>query len=1366
MCYIAAAKAEMAKLAVDTGAALIVIAVGTGVESSPTGRTDWILTQASFDWPTPAATIETLAVKVNRFYCADICACEPGQFAKQSCTFDTATPPFPQCRQHRNCVRPVQWEVSAPTDAADRECAACLVCPPGMYEKEACTETTETVCAMWNSCAATNQRTVTAGTPFADVTCGPCSTCADRFYALPGSCSEKGDTVCWPVSDACKSGLFEVSGPSTEADRVCQECSTGCPDGSYLVSDCTQHEDRVCKTDADCEGEVLVRKPFLEAVTTAFEGQFDYVSASAKERVEYGAVSGDRNTLKVTQTGGNEKQTFLTLRMGLLSSLADSINATISAFAIQGSCASTTSTELDNAAQNENATRDNGFYLTCNNLGICSGESSPWSMPSVAGTGSVVVQLQPGYLTANGTAENVLCASLSEVGVERPTGCIAACLSNTFEDDAGHCRDCPVGCPDGTYMEEGCTSFDPPTCSPYATCGLDTDGRATFQRSPGNSRQDVECQPCTVCREGTYATQECTAEADTVCAPWTPCKAGVEFETAPGTISADRTCSECSKCDAYGGSEDGEKLMVPTGSGSGPFSTVAKEYELRQCSPSNDVVCAAVRECGKGEFVTFEPTLTSNRYCTSCRHDAEDDGSGEGGGNVVTTTPTFTTTEEPTSVDVILRDRSLLQDRTPGSQTDASVALLGEEPGTCSAVCAAGIIVAVIAALLLCWLCTGFYSEKRTDDEAAANPKGFLSDYFGTVMGKEGASKELMGALMASGGDVAATGKASTNRLKKRAGSMKRSINDLSAGKSPLELAAELQAADGMILNDDSDIQEFARRQSQKLASVKMTSAGMQGQLKQLDSDKEQLIKMVEQARYDEDAHAAQTATLTSGSIEMTIDGESIEVPVAVGGKAGFTLTRDKRSGSVKIASVDKRLKKEGSIKVGDVVDEVHGIEVTDVAQAKDLIKIADPESLGMEHPTYKNGASEGGVLMTAVLKNAGKGCGLVLSGPQSAADAERTPGITVKKVKSGSSAAAHADLSGATIMMINGDDVGEMTVKECMAAIKVSENGECEVKYVPKTESRFDLGSINEGQYAESTPIAATLYPERSGGQQAESVPAAREQHVVLGDYGGTKASVQKGRKSSRIYFEAEQDAKARQEQLEETTRAVIQARNQEREEKEKRAKEEVAAKKKQHEASIKAAQEAAQEAAAQAAEEKAAAERAARLQVAQAAHEAAAAKVAAEEAEQQKRVDERIAREHAERVAAEERLQAQQATKLAREAEINALKDAGEWIVCSNMIGCKCYDCTEDLRHEAELHQAQLQRNMIAAADTQDYAQAARRRSIELSSPSNLVGIATESADTDSQRLPFDVSNVDDEDEEDVGDYGFPDGAGDDSD
>jgi hypothetical protein len=286
-------------------------------------------------------------------------------------------------------------------------------------------------------------------------------------------------------------------------------------------------------------------------------------------------------------------------------------------------------------------------------------------------------------------------------------------------------------------------------------------------------------------------------------------------------------------------------------------------------------------------------------------------------------------------------------------------------------------------------------------------------------------------------------------------------------------------------------------------------------------------------------------------------------------------------------------------------------------------------------------------------------------------------------------------------------------------------------------------------------------MFGARSG--EFENTPELRADHVVVASQAGAREIARKGKESSRAFFLTEQQAREETERANRMVREVIAARNDQRGLNERKAKAALAAQTLvNHRNSVEVAEL-----------EQNAEEQAEALKVAQAADRRTfqlATIKAAREAQQaeadrmsQQRTSNRIVQQSADRVEAEQLLWEREEVVRMKAARIEELKASGEYIKHTDMLGCKCFDCQDDAEEEAALHKQSQERNLRTRMENEQWGNSQqRRRSLELVDTGEQNGTATETVDGDEtgRNSALDI-DIDDE-----GSFGFPEGAGDDSD
>eukprot|EP00041_Stephanoeca_diplocostata_P037539 m.1424026 g.1424026 ORF g.1424026 m.1424026 type:complete len:1820 (+) comp25059_c0_seq1:205-5664(+) len=152
--------------------------------------------------------------------------------------------------------------------------------------------------------------------------------------------------------------------------------------------------------------------------------------------------------------------------------------------------------------------------------------------------------------------------------------------SNDCSEDVNECdaSPCPAG---GSY----CAQLPIPTtcdavceaswlgynCTTYSEC----DVGATYETAPGTRTTDRTCSNVTTCNATAYALALPTYTTDTVCANISAPCASTHFQSHAPTYSSDRVCTECSEC-------------------------VFGQYKVANCGNTTDVECARCNKCQHG----------------------------------------------------------------------------------------------------------------------------------------------------------------------------------------------------------------------------------------------------------------------------------------------------------------------------------------------------------------------------------------------------------------------------------------------------------------------------------------------------------------------------------------------------------------------------------------------------------------------------------------------------------------------------------------------------------------------------------------------------------------------------------------------
>lgn len=469
-----------------------------------------------------------------------------------------------------------EFEASAPTTSTDRICIPCTTCNPGTYGATACTTTDDTICKPHSSCAGSESdriRLLVPGKADRNSVCAKCSRCSNLEYEMK-LCSDGDDTTCAPLTPACDrdAGFYEAKKPTLTGDRVCDSCSP-CQDGMYMASDCTKTKDRVCLPTASCSS-VVVTKSFADTIVSSHGGILGKVSGTNM----FGSpLSPSPTFLNVTGDGS----AFASIRLNtLFFKKGDKLTASLRA-------ARCSNVVWDSISAPAYDTIPRSFILDCTKS-KCEGGSNPskdqlWRFDPAEITTRLVTGLSLVVESNKGDGNPVFCADLEATSLPAPEpgSCTTGCPFGTVFSPTG-CKQCQT-CPEGQHQIDGCDGSATDTlCANDLVCKVDE-----YRASGG-----AECRPCSECGDGTYLTQPCSTDTDTICTPWSEC-AESEFESVFGTAVDDRSCLKCRDC----------------GKGF---------YQVAPCSSAADTKCKKVRTCSATEWQVAAPTATSNRKCKSC----------------------------------------------------------------------------------------------------------------------------------------------------------------------------------------------------------------------------------------------------------------------------------------------------------------------------------------------------------------------------------------------------------------------------------------------------------------------------------------------------------------------------------------------------------------------------------------------------------------------------------------------------------------------------------------------------------------------------------------------------------------------------
>jgi len=515
------------------------------------------------------------------------------------------------------------------------ECTACITCPPGTYQRQNCSDTTPRACqecaagtysnisdafqcstcpaGMWstngavdctpcraescdvghfisvNCTSTTNKRCeeCPAGTYSDSVDSLSCTPCASEWWSRPGEYECHNCTDCYPghqISTDCTSSndrqCMECPAGTYEANEnsaSCSSCSSGTtwsPPGATNCTDCVQcqpgHYQNVSCT-ADVAG-VCAECP--AGTYTSTTSQADLSSCQPCSSTSWsvaGAIActscetcpaGTYNSVECTVTTARQ---CTNCPAGTYTSSTDQSSCTDcgdGTYSFEGATSCETCT-----------TCLAGHYITAN----CTSGSN-----STNGTDTQCGECDAGYY-AGGTNE-VSCTACNES--------VTWSLAGASECDA--CTECQPG----HYVSRNCTTPMDAECSEclsgtYAA-GVDELECLTCPTEMWSLAGASECNNCTTCQPGFYASVDCDGTRDRRC---TECSAGTHASTTDET--------ECLTC------EDESWSFAGAANCTTCVTCLPGFYVLIDCDAAQPRVC---KECAYNTY-----TETNNELsCTSC----------------------------------------------------------------------------------------------------------------------------------------------------------------------------------------------------------------------------------------------------------------------------------------------------------------------------------------------------------------------------------------------------------------------------------------------------------------------------------------------------------------------------------------------------------------------------------------------------------------------------------------------------------------------------------------------------------------------------------------------------------------------------
>ena len=498
-------------------------------------------------------------------------------------------------------------------------CKAVKDCPVGTEEAVSPTPSTDRVCKQCK-----------VGVNFADdsglQTCKPVTVClpGEREVTAPTASSDRVCESCPPNTftegenektcvehKTCGPGEKEIEEPSDGSQRECVPCEEGtyqsakshtsdsciavtdCEPGEYLVAAATRTSDAVCKS---CK----VGQTY--STTTNAKSCIPVDTCGVGEREKIAPTASSNRTCEPCDDGffqDSPLHSFGTCKEwtdcspgqyiaepGSAESdrLCDDCSGVVTyqPKANQMECLNVTRCEADEYELTPPAANRDRVCAPCTAASSCNGNEY------LAGT-----------CGGNDGVENTRCAACHPTcnGCTGPdaTDCID-CAAHLYEKNGICVDDCGDGhFYDGQTCEKcdgSCFNCDGPDAKDCTECDSnkvifqDTDGNFCLDQCPDGffSDSNKRCVRCTSCDAGTWASDECTPEKDTVCTPWSECNPG-QKESISGTSERDRVCVNCNMGTEY--------QPLPDRSSCFPTSVCEEPY-----------------------IETVAPTLTTDRLCS------------------------------------------------------------------------------------------------------------------------------------------------------------------------------------------------------------------------------------------------------------------------------------------------------------------------------------------------------------------------------------------------------------------------------------------------------------------------------------------------------------------------------------------------------------------------------------------------------------------------------------------------------------------------------------------------------------------------------------------------------------------------------
>jgi len=555
------------------------------------------------------------------FSCQNCTTCERGFYVTQSCAADTpaicASCPagtFSNETDIDSCS-PCTNDTWSRKGAS--ECTECMTCPPGTYQRQNCTATQPRAC-----------KECDAGTYSSMSNAFECPTCPSGWWSTNGAAN---CTLCF---DTCEVGHFILVNCTSKTNKRCKKCNAGtysdtedslnctacengwwsrpgesechnctdCYPGHQISSNCTSTQDRQCmecpKGFYEAGENSYSCSPCINGTNWSPSGATECTNCTQCEPGHYQSVSCTFDTAGVcavcpagTYTSKHSE-----------ADLSYCQNCSDTSWSVEGA---TQCTECKSCPE--------GTFISQE----CSPKTARKCTNCPAGTYTSLKDQSTCTECGNGTYSLDGASTCENCTTCQPGHYIIAnCTSgfNTTKATDTRCADCDAG-----YYANGTNEVSCTKCTESVNWSVSASS---------------ECQNCSECTAGHYVSRNCTITEDTGCSE---CKAGTY---AAGTNELDcLTCasekwslpgaSECNNCTTcepgfYASVDcDGTRDRRCTMCEAGTYTNTTDESQCTQCrdetwSFGGAASCTQCVTCKPGFHVLVKCNATTPRRCKEC----------------------------------------------------------------------------------------------------------------------------------------------------------------------------------------------------------------------------------------------------------------------------------------------------------------------------------------------------------------------------------------------------------------------------------------------------------------------------------------------------------------------------------------------------------------------------------------------------------------------------------------------------------------------------------------------------------------------------------------------------------------------------